>query len=73
LGRRRAAGCTATLEELDDDHAAAATRAWGTMLCRRAGCQVGIVVLRRRIDHRDWHCDQFSGARNIGLAAGAGE
>jgi hypothetical protein len=41
--------------------------------CRGAGCQVGIVVLRRRIDHRHWHGDQFSGARDMGLAAGAGE
>lgn len=43
------------------------------MLCHGTGCQVGIVVLRRRIDHRDRHGDKFSGARDIGLAAGAGE
>jgi hypothetical protein len=43
------------------------------MVRRGAGCQVGVVVLYRRIHHRQGPGDQFSGARDIGLAAGAGE
>jgi hypothetical protein len=37
------------------------------------GGRVRVVVLYRRIGHRRGHGDQFSGARDIGLAGGAGE
>jgi len=66
LGRWRGARCAATLEDFDDDHAAAATGAWRAMIRRDAGGQVRVVMLYRRI-HRDRHRhgDQFSGARDV--------
>src|SRR6202047_2236768 len=73
FGRWRAAGCAAALEGLDDDHAAAATRAWRAMVCCGAGVQVRVVVLYRPIGHWHWRADQFSGACNVALAGGAGE
>jgi hypothetical protein len=43
------------------------------MVCCGAGGQICVVVLCRRIGHCHWRGDQFSGARNVGLAGGAGE
>ena len=43
------------------------------MVCCGAGGQICVVVLCRRISHFHWRGDQFSGARNVGLAGGAGE
>src|SRR3712207_6869182 len=66
-GRRwRGARPGGTAEDLDDDHAAAAARAWRTRtrLRGRRGC----FGLRRRR-----HAEQLPGPRDIGLAAGAGE
>src|SRR3954462_15121017 len=72
LWRRRAARCRAALEELDDDHAAAATRAWRAMVCRGAGGLIGVFVLGRWI-WRQRPGDQLPGSCDIGLATGAGE
>jgi hypothetical protein len=52
---------------------AAATGAWRAMVGGGAGCRVRLVVLRRWIGHRRGRDDQFSGARDVGLAASAGE
>src|SRR6266478_4715365 len=38
-----------------------------------AGVQIGVVVLCRRIRHCHWRGDQFSGARDVGLAGSGGE
>ena len=73
IGRRRAARCAAALEDLDDDHAAAAARAWRAMVCRGAGGSVGVVALAGGSTAGIGRGDQLSGARDIGLAAGAGE
>src|SRR5260370_304572 len=43
------------------------------MVCRDAGGRVRVVVLYWRIHRRHGHGDQFSGARDVGLAGGAGE
>ncbi len=43
------------------------------MVCHDAGGRVRVVGLCRRIHHRHGLSDQFSGVRDIGLAAGAGE
>ena len=72
MGRRRAARCRAALEALDDNHAAAATGAWRAVVYRGAGGLIGVVVLGRWI-WRDWNGEQLPGARDVGLAAGAGE
>src|SRR5215467_6145704 len=64
--RRGAAG-----KDLDNDHAAAAARAWRTMIGR--GVRIGGVVHCRRINLRHWSSDQLPGARDVGLAAGAGQ
>src|SRR4051812_43449740 len=77
LWRGRTARCRGALEDLDDDHAAAATRAGRAMVCRGAGGLIGVVVLGvvvlgRRI-WRQRHGNQLPGARDVGLAAGAGE
>src|SRR4249920_2640408 len=72
IGRRRRAGCGASLEGLDDNHAATATRAWRAMVCGKTGGRVR-VVLYRRVDLRHWGGHQHPGARDVGLAAGAGE
>src|SRR3954447_24379708 len=72
LWRGRTARCRAALEDLDDDHAAAATGAGRAMVCRSAGGLIGAVVLGRRI-WRQRHGDQLPGARDVGLATGAGE
>jgi hypothetical protein len=66
-----AARCGATGKDLDNDHAAAAARAWRTMIGR--GARIGCVVRCWRIDLRHWGGDQVLGARDIGFAAGAGQ
>src|SRR5256885_10404386 len=66
-----AARCAVTRKDFDDDHAAAATRARRTMIGR--GVRIGGVVHCRRIDRRHWSGHQLSGARDVGLAAGAGQ
>jgi len=67
-GGGRAARCGAAGKDLDDDHAAAAARAWRTMIGR--GVQIGGVVRRRQINrHRGG--DQLPGACNVGLTTGA--
>jgi hypothetical protein len=43
------------------------------MVCRDAGGRVRVVALCRWIHHRHGRGDQFPGARDIGLAGGAGE
>jgi len=43
------------------------------MVCCGAGVQVRVVVLCRRIHYCHWRGDQFSGARDVRLAGGAGE
>src|SRR5215468_1797961 len=67
----RAARCGGAGKDLDNDHAAAAARAWRTMI----GGGVGIdrVVRCRRLDLRYWGGHQFPGVRDVGLAAGAGQ
>src|SRR5215831_1517950 len=63
----RAARCGAAGKDLDNDHAAAAARAWRTMI--GGGVRIGGVV--RRINLRHWSSHQLPGARDVGLAAGA--
>ena len=59
-----------TRKDLDNDHAAAAARAWRTMI----GRGVRICVVRCwRIDLRHCGGHQVLGARDIGFAAGAGQ
>ena len=43
------------------------------MIRRDAGGQVRVVMLFRRTHRRHRHGDQFSGARDVSFAAGAGE
>src|SRR5499427_5201165 len=65
----RAARCGAAGKDLDNDHAAAAARAWRTMISR--GVRIGDVVHCRWINLRHWSSHQLPGVRNVGLAAGA--
>jgi len=58
-------------KDLDNDHAAAAARARRAMIGR--GVRIGCVVRCRRIDLWYWGGHQFPGARDVGLAAGAGQ
>src|SRR5262244_3879707 len=67
----RAARCGAAGKDLDNDHAAAAARAWRTMIGR--GVRIGGVVHCRRTKLRHWSSHQLPGVRNVGLAAGAGQ
>src|SRR5215469_6245884 len=67
----RAARCGTAGKDLDNDHAAAAARAWRTMI--GGGVRIGGVVHCRRINLRHWSGHQLPGARDVGLAAGAGE
>src|SRR5215468_6124953 len=71
--RRRwwAARCSAARKDLDNDHAAAAARARRVMIGR--GVRIGGVVHCRRINLRHWSSHQLPGARDVGLAAGAGQ
>src|SRR5215471_21339470 len=68
---RWAARYAAPRKDLDNDHAAAATRARRPMIGR--GVSIGGVVRYRWIDL--WHCGdhQLLGMRKVGLAAGAGQ
>jgi hypothetical protein len=67
----RAARCAAAGKDLDNEHAAAAARAWRTMIGR--GLWVGGVVRCRRINLRHWSGHQLPGASDVGLAAGTGQ
>src|SRR5215467_10940706 len=67
----RTARCGAAGKDLDNDHAAAAARAWRTMI--GGGVRIGDVVHCRRINLRHWSIYQLPGARDVGLAAGAGQ
>src|SRR5215472_7727392 len=67
----RAARRGATAKDLDNNHAAAAARAWRTMI--GGGVRIGGVVHCRRINLRHWSSQQLPGARDVGLAAGAGQ
>src|SRR6516164_6145661 len=67
----RAARLAAARKDLDNDHAAAAARAWRAMISRDV--RIGCVARRRRIGGRQRGGDQLPGTRDIGLAAGAGE
>src|SRR5262245_45579026 len=67
----RAARCGAAGKDLDNDHAAAAARAWRTMI--GGGVRIGGVVHCRRINLRHWSSQKLPGARDVGLAAGAGQ
>src|SRR6516164_1652045 len=63
--------CAAARKDLDNNHAAAAARAWRAMIGR--GAWIGGVVHCRRFDLRRWSGHQLPGARDVGLAAGAGQ
>ena len=67
----RAARCAAACKDLDNDHAAAAARAWRAMIGR--GVRIGCVARLRRIGGRQSGGDQLPGTRDVGLAAGAGQ
>ena len=67
----RAARLAAAPKDLDNNHAAAAARAWRAMIGR--GVRIGCVARRRWIDLRHWGGHQLPGTRNVGLAAGAGQ
>ena len=41
--RGRAARCSATLEDFDNDHPPAAARAWRAMVCCSAGRLIGVI------------------------------
>src|SRR6516164_4781774 len=58
--------CAAARKDLDNNHAAAAARAWRAMIGR--GAWIGGVVHCRRFDLRRWSGHQLPGARNVGLA-----
>src|SRR5258708_5233652 len=73
FGRWRAAGCAAVPKALDDDHAAAATRAWRAMGCCGAGVQARVVARWRGVRRCGWGGGPFSCACYSGLAGGAGE
>src|SRR5262249_59383579 len=60
-------GLAATLEGLNDDHAATATGAWTRAVL--IGCCLGRVGLLRR----NWHGEQLASAGDIGDAAAVGE
>src|SRR4029077_15585047 len=70
---RWAARYAAALEDFDDDHAAAAARAWRAMVCRNGLNLIGVIAYDRRIGWRHGRGDQFSGTRDVGVAAGADE
>src|SRR5256885_12782913 len=71
IGGRWAAGLGAARKDCDNDQAAAATRARRAMI--GGGVRIGGVVRCRRLDLRDWGADKLLGARDVGLAAGAGQ
>ena len=69
--RYRAARGGAARKDLDNDHAAAAARAWRAMIGR--GGRIGCVVCCWWLDLRHWGADKLLGARDVGFAAGAGQ
>ena len=70
-GGRWGTRCTAARKDLDNDHAAAAARARRVMI--GCGVRIGGVVRCWLIDLRYWGGHQLPGARDVGLAAGAGQ
>ena len=74
---RRAARYAAALEDLDDDHAAAAAGTWrATLGCGAAASAVPLlscIARRCRLCQRLRGGDQLPGACDVGFAAGAGE
>jgi hypothetical protein len=70
-GGRWAAWCAAAHKDLDNDHTAPAARAGRAMIGH--GVEIGCVVCCRRIDLRHWGSHQLLDARDVGLAAGAGQ
>ena len=66
----RAARLAAARKDLDNDHAAAAARAWRAMIGDEI--RIGCVLCCRRLDGRHWGGHQLLGACDIGLAAGTG-
>src|SRR5215472_6493753 len=62
----RAARCGAAGKDLDNYHAAAAARAWRTMIGR--GVRIGGVVHCGRINLRHWSRHQLPGARAAGYS-----
>jgi len=64
-GGRGTARCAAGRKDLDNDHAAAAARAWRTMIGR--GVRIGGVVYYRRLNLCHWSSHQLPGARDVGL------
>ena len=70
-GGRGTARCGAAGKDLDNDHAAAAARARWAIIGR--GVRIGGVVRCWLIDLRYWGGHQLPGARDVGLAAGAGQ
>src|SRR6516162_11887282 len=67
----RAARCAAAPKDLDNDHAAAAAGAWRAMIGR--DIRIGGVLPGCWLGGRHWGGDQPFSARDVGLAAGAGE
>src|SRR5215469_6165228 len=67
----RAARCAAAGKDLDNDHATAAARARRAMIGH--DLRIGGVACCRWLDLRHWGGHQLLGARDIGLAAGAGQ
>ena len=67
----RAAWCGAARKDLDNDHAATAARTWRTMI--GPGVWIGGVVHCRRLNLRHCRGHQLPGARDVRLAAGAGQ
>src|ERR1700758_3226496 len=67
----RAARCGGAGKDLDNDPAAAAARAWRTMIGR--GVRIGGDVHCRWINLCHWSSHPLPGARDVGLAAGAGQ
>src|SRR5436309_13850796 len=66
-----AARCAVTRKDFDDDHAAAAAGARRPLI--GGGVRTGWVVCCRRMDLGHWSGHQLLGARDVGLAGGAGE
>ena len=67
----RAARLAAARKDLDNNHAAAAARAWPAMI--GGEIRIGCVLCCRRLDGQHWGGHQLLGACDIGLAAGAGQ
>jgi hypothetical protein len=70
VGQWRAARCSAALEDLHNDHSAAAAGA-GLAMIGRGGFHIRGIGRWSHRRHR--HGDQLPGLRDVGLAGGAGE